>query len=103
MGVPHVVAYKMHPVSWILVKILVKTKYAHLANILLNEAVVPEYLQGKCNSIDIAKGLLKLFKEGAEREAQLAKTRKLREILAAGPERTPSTKAADFILRMIGK
>jgi lipid-A-disaccharide synthase len=100
MGVPHVIAYKMHPLSWLLVKILVKTKYAHLANILLNEAVVPEYLQGKCNSIEITKGVLKLFKDDAERQAQLTKTRKLRELLTAGPDKSPSERAADFVIEI---
>jgi lipid-A-disaccharide synthase len=100
MGIPHVVTYKMHPVSWILVKMLVKTKYAHLANILLNEPAIPEYLQGKANSLEISKGLLKLFKDENERKAQVDKAIKLREMIVADPNMTPSAKAAAFVIEM---
>ena len=98
MGVPHVIAYKMHPLSWLLVKFLVKTKYAHLANILLGEAAVPEYLQGQCTAIEIAKGVLKLLKDENGRQAQLAKTARVRDMLQGGDSKTPSRKAAEFIL-----
>lgn len=98
MGVPHIVVYKMHPVSWLLVKLLVKTKYAHLANILLNEPVIPEYLQGKCNSLEISKGLLKLLKDENEQKSQKEKVSKLREMLTAAPDKTPSDLAAEFVL-----
>jgi lipid-A-disaccharide synthase len=100
MGVPHVITYKMHPVSWFLVKLLVKTKYAHLANILLNEPAVPEYLQGKANSVEIGKGLLKLFKDENERKAQLEKTSKLAAMLTADPDKAPSDMAADFVIEV---
>lgn len=102
MGVPHVVAYKMHPLSWLMVKLLVKTKYAHLANILLGEAAVPEFLQGQCNSIEIAKGVFKLVEDDIERKIQLSKTSKVREMLKGEPGMTPSQKAADFVLA-VGK
>lgn len=56
-GIPHVIAYKMNPVTWKLVKLLVKTKYAHLANILLRRAAVPEFLQSDCEAGKITEGL----------------------------------------------
>jgi lipid-A-disaccharide synthase len=100
MGVPHAVTYKMHPVSWLLVKLLVKSKYAHLANILLNEPAVPEYLQGKADAFEISKGILKLFKDEDERKIQKEKSAKLREILSPGAGLSPSAKAAAFVLEV---
>ncbi|MGB4106668.1 MAG: lipid-A-disaccharide synthase [Alphaproteobacteria bacterium] len=101
MGVPHVIAYRMHPFSWLMVKILVKTKFAHLANILLDEAVVPEFLQGRCNSLDIAKGVLKIIKDDNERRWQIAKTAQVREMLVGEAGKTPSQRAADFVLEAL--
>lgn len=99
MGVPHIIAYKMHPLSWLMVKLLVKTKYAHLANILLGEPAVPEFLQGQCNSTELAKGLFKLVEDDMERKIQLSKTSKIREMLKGeGGDMSPSQKAADFVL-----
>lgn len=101
MGVPHVIGYKMHPLSWLAVKILVKTKFAHLANILLNEMVFPEYLQAQCNSLDIGKGLLLLMKDESLQQKQKSKIDQLRAMLIADPARTPSQKAADFVLSFL--
>lgn len=104
MGVPHVIAYKMHPLSWVMVKLLVKTKFAHLANILLGEAAVPEFLQGQCNSIELARGLFKLVEDDMERKIQLSKLGKIRDMLKGDGQggMTPSQKAAEFVLA-VGK
>ena len=86
-----------------MVKLLVKTKYAHLANILLGEPAVPEFLQGQCNSTELAKGLFKLVEDDMERKIQLSKTSKIRDMLKGeGGDMTPSDKAADFVLA-VGK
>ena len=103
MGVPHAITYKMHPISWLLVKLLVKTKYAHLANILLNEPAIPEYLQGKADAFEISKGILKLLRDENERRTQKEKGTKLREILSPGAGMTPSEKAAAFIMEFLAK
>lgn len=101
MGVPHVIAYRMHPFSWMMVKMLVKTKFAHLANILLNEAVVPEFLQGRCNAVDIAKGVLKIIKDDNERRWQVSKTAQVRDMLVGDATTVPSQKAAAFVLESL--
>jgi lipid-A-disaccharide synthase len=100
MGVPHVVIYKMHPVSWILVKLLVKSKYAHIANILMDEPVIPEYLQKKADVLEISKGILKLFKDENERTAQLLRCKKIPGLLTASPGQSPSRKAAEFVMEI---
>ena len=104
-GLPHVIAYKMHPVSWMLVRILVKVKYAHLANILLNkdEAIIPEFLQGNFNALKIAKGLIKLFESEKLQKIQTNHAETIREMLGKGQLRSPSSKAAEFVLQIMTK
>lgn len=97
-GVPHAIAYKMHPVSWGLVKVLVKVKYAHLGNILLDQPVYPEFLQFQCDPIKIGTMLLKLLKVPEERQAQTSHTKELRDLLGFNHENSPSERAADFVL-----
>lgn len=97
-GVPHVIAYKMHPVSWLLVKRLVKVKHAHLANILFDEEIVPEYLQGKCKPEHISRRVLRLLKLEEERAKQKEKFQQLRHQLGADDADTPSARAARFVL-----
>ena len=101
VGTPHVITYKMHPATWIAVKLLSKAKFAHLGNILLDEAAFPEYLQSKADPIEIARGILRLYDLEEERTKQFEKTQKLREKLGAVDEKSPSSCAADFVLSMI--
>ncbi len=102
-GIPHLIAYKAHPITWEIVRRLVKVKYAHLANILLDEEVISEYLQLRCQPLPISKALIRLIRFEDERARQLEKTEKLQSLLGRGHKRTPSEKAADFILQKTGK
>ena len=43
--VPTVVGYKVHPLSYIIAQRLVKVKWISLANIILEEEVIPEFIQ----------------------------------------------------------
>lgn len=97
IGVPHVIAYRTHPITAMIVKQLIKVKYAHLANILLDKPVIPECLQSKCNSLDIAKGLLRLLKRDEEREKQVQDLRKLGPLLKP-QDKLPGEKAAEEVL-----
>lgn len=98
MGVPHVITYKTHPVTWEIIKRMIKINHAHLANILLDKEVVPEFLQLQSNPIKISKKLLQMTRNPQEGEEQKAEFRKLRELLGADDEKSPSQKAAQFVL-----
>lgn len=101
MGVPHVIAYKAHPVTWLALRALVKVKYAHLANILLDAPVIPEFLQNQCKSFEIGKAIYALFKFEDRRKLQLEKTASIREKLGVGEGSMPSQRAAEFVLKML--
>lgn len=47
-GVPHVIGYKVSALTHALVRSRIKTKYAHLTNIMLNYPLVPEMIQADC-------------------------------------------------------
>lgn len=55
--VPHVIAYRMNRLSWAIIRRMVRVKYAHLVNILLDAPVVPEFIQDSCRPETIADGL----------------------------------------------
>ena len=102
-GVPHVLAYKMNPITYMILRLMVKVKYAHLVNILLDEAVVPEFIQGKCNPEKIANEVFELYNNEDKRAAQMEKFKKIRKILGCEEEKKPSLKAAEFVLETLGK
>ena len=53
--IPSIILYKMGFINFLIVKSLVKTKYANIINFAANEEVIPELLQSNCNSKNIFK------------------------------------------------
>ena len=100
-GIPHIIGYKMHPVTWLLVKHMVKVRYAHLANLLLKKEIVPEFLQFKCNAESMSGVVLKLLKLDESRQEQRNSFKELRNLLGALDQKRPSEKAADFELNTL--
>jgi lipid-A-disaccharide synthase len=100
---PHVVAYKMSPMTAWLARKLVKTPYVNLVNILLQRPVVPELLQERCEPELIAKELLKLLEQKEARTAQLMDFREALIRVGLGDVESPSQKAAKAVLSVIDK
>ena len=53
--VPSVILYKMNFFNYVIVRSLVKVKFANIINIAAGKEVIPELLQSKCNSKDLFK------------------------------------------------
>ena len=103
MGVPHVIAYKMHPLTWLILKNLIKVEHAHLANILLGKTVIPEFIQTNCDSLKIAKGVFQLLKNDELRAKQKEQLADLPKLLTPEGARFPSEKAAAAVLESLYK
>ncbi len=53
LRVPSIIIYKMNFINFLIVKMLVKVKYANIINIAANEEILPELIQSNCNSKNI--------------------------------------------------
>ena len=51
--IPSVILYKMNFINYLIVRTLVKVKFANIINIASNEEIIPELLQSKCNAKNI--------------------------------------------------
>jgi lipid-A-disaccharide synthase len=71
-GVPHVVGYRVNPITAAIVRRLVKVPYASLVNLLNEALVVPEQLQEACTPPALADELVRLLTDPAAAEAQRA-------------------------------
>ncbi len=65
VGKPMIIVYKLHPITWIIAKLLVKTTYIGLPNIIAKKEICPEFLQDKCTPTHIAKKALDLLNDSA--------------------------------------
>ncbi|MBR0670961.1 lipid-A-disaccharide synthase [Neoroseomonas soli] len=99
-GIPHVVAYRVNPVTAAIVRRLVKVPHASLVNLLAEREVVPERLQQDCTPEALAEALLTPLRDPAAAAAQRAGFAEALAHLRA-PEGMPSEAAAEAVLRML--
>ena len=55
--IPLIILYKMGFINFLIVKCLIKIKYANIINFAADEEIIPELLQSKCNSEKIFKSV----------------------------------------------
>jgi lipid-A-disaccharide synthase len=69
--VPSIIIYKMNIINFLIIKMLVKVKYANIINIAANEEILPELLQSKCNSDNIFVTVDKFLKNKEKIKKQI--------------------------------
>ena len=75
--VPSVIIYKMNFINYLIVKMLVKVKFANIINIAADEEIIPELIQSKCNSQNIFKKIDSFFINKKSIQEQIDKTQKI--------------------------
>jgi lipid-A-disaccharide synthase len=101
-GVPMVTAYRTGAVeAWILLRVI-NVSSVILANLVVGENVVPEFLQQDCTPEKLAQALRELLGESAARRKQLEAFSKIDQIMSTGNQ-PPSTRAADIVLATMRK
>ena len=69
--IPSIVIYKMNFLNFMIIKYLVKIKYANIINIINNKEVIPELIQNECNSTEIFKSVVYFLKNPALMDKQI--------------------------------
>ena len=99
-GVPTVAAYRISTFEEILARLI--RLNAHLtsvilANLVLGENIVPEFIQHQCTPDRLAQALAPLLSDTPQRRSQVEAFARLDGIMGVGGE-APSAKAADIVL-----
>jgi lipid-A-disaccharide synthase len=101
-GVPMVTAYRKGSMeAWILRR-AIKVNSVILANLVIGENVVPEYLQEDCTPEKLSQALHEVIGDTALRQNQLEGFAKIDAIMSTGNQ-LPSARAADIVLATIRK
>jgi len=102
-GVPTVGAYRIGALETAVAKLLVRLQTGVdsvlLANLVLGEKIVPEFLQGACTGSALAGALVPLLADTPERRRQSEAFRRLDDVM--GLPAIPSAKAADVVLSLV--
>ncbi len=107
-GVPMMVAYRVHPLTGIVVRRIAKVRYAALVNLLAagtgldaGPALVPEFMQQDCTPDTLARTLRSLLDDPAAVATQRAGFQTLLEGLRPSGGLLPSEAAAEAVIEVM--
>ena len=101
-GTPAVISYKFNMLTTWLVRLLVKTPYANLINIILGRQAVPELLLDQCRPDLLCAALDRLLDDEDSRKEQITAANEALDRMGRGGP-SASGRAADVILSIINK
>lgn len=101
-GCPMVVGYRLGPVTYALLKPMMRTKYVTLVNIAADGFVAPELLQKDCTGPKLAREVLRRLDDPVLRNDQVTRqSAALIKMGLGGPD--PDEAAADAVLQMLAQ
>ncbi len=99
---PAVVTYRINPITAWIVRRLIKVRFVHLVNLILDREVVPELLQESCRGDFLAAALEDLLLDEGRRRRQIEGcTEAIKQLGLGGP--SPASRAAKVVLRVIAE
>jgi lipid-A-disaccharide synthase len=97
-GVPLVGAYRVSGWEAFIARRVARVQTVILANLVLGENIVPEYLQEACTADSLAPALADIIRDGPVRQRQLDAFARLDGLMAT-QEHSPGEAAADIVIR----
>ncbi len=97
-GIPGALTYKTDFLTYFLGRLLVKVEFIGIANLLLKEAMYPEYIQGAARAGVLAEELRQSLGDAARQERTQVHSAKLRALLT----QPTSGSVVDWMLRQLG-
>jgi lipid-A-disaccharide synthase len=101
-GVPMVAGYRTGGVEAWIMRRLIKVKSVILANLVVGENVVPEYLQQDCTAEKLSQALHEVLAETPLRHRQIEAFAKIDSIMSTGSQ-SPGLRAAEIVLAAMRK
>ena len=93
--VPFITIYKMNFVNFLIVKMLVKIKFANIINVINNKEIIPELIQKECNAKEIYNSVVYFLKNPELMKKQI---NDCEETLTKIRSKTSSSDEASFVL-----
>lgn len=99
---PMVIAYRMHPLTFLIAERLVEVDHIGLVNLIAGSRVAPEFVQNDATPAALAEALIPLVKDGPVRDTAIAKLSEVRAMLAPHDARSAAEHVADLAEALIG-
>jgi len=75
--VPSVIIYKINPINFFIIKMLVKVNFANIINIFANDEIIPELLQSNCNPKTIFNTVQKILQDKKMMDKQILRSQNI--------------------------
>ena len=98
-NIPSIIIYKINFLNYLIMKSLVKVKFANIINIINNREVIPELLQGECNSKEIYNTVMYFLKHPDLMKKQIEACKKTLSDIK--PKSSSSDEAAAILSKYI--
>jgi lipid-A-disaccharide synthase len=96
--IPMIIGYKVNILTYFLLKLMIKIKFANLINLILSKELIPELLQYDCEPKKIADKLILLITKADLKKQQIDESQEVLKLLGLNSDLSPSKKAAREIL-----
>lgn len=96
-GIPMVTAYRVGAIEAFILRRAIRVSSVILANLVIGEDVIPEYLQEDCTPDKLAPALSELLTDSPLRQRQVEAFARLDQIMSTG-NKSPSVLASDIVL-----
>jgi len=101
-GTPAVIAYRINPLSALIARRLLKVRFVHLVNLILDREAVPEFLQEACRADFLAPALEDLLRDEDRRQSQVSAYKEAIDKLSHRGA-SPADRAAKTVLDVIAR
>ncbi|MDA0901924.1 MAG: lipid-A-disaccharide synthase, partial [Proteobacteria bacterium] len=98
---PMIVTYKANILTYLLVKMMAKIKFANLINLIFNQELIPELLQFDCKGEKMAQKIEELMQDAVQRKTQIDESQTALKMLGMDAKEKPSQKAAKAVLSLL--
>jgi len=96
--IPSIIIYKMNFLNYLIVKMLIKVKYANIINIINDKEIIPELIQSECNSREVYNSVVYFLRNPDLMKKQVNQCQKTLNSLENG---LSSENAANILLNYI--
>lgn len=99
LGVPHILFYRMNRLTWAIIRRVVKTRFAHLGNILLKRGAYREFIQERADPDQMEEVLGAMLANPVRQDEFRKLADELLDTLRPNPNEKAADMAAEFALR----
>ena len=102
-GLPLVVVYKLHGLSYLLGRLLIDVPFISMVNLIAGEALFEEFIQGRVKQIFLLPALERILPGGERREELIQGMKRVVKALESRSDKKASELAAELVVQELNK